>query len=407
MEYKTNIAFLGGLFPNGHEDEIYQNSIGLYEAGSNSLQWNIVEGLDAINHKQVKIINSLFIGAYPFKYKKFVVKTYRFKHCHNADDINVGYINLYALKQIFRFLSLKSHLKKWAKEPSKNKVIIAYALTSPFVKSLIFLKKIDPTIKTCIVVPDLPQYMNRTGNGFSIHRGLKKIDMHFIYKNLKHIDYFVLLTEHMKEALRLGHNKYVVVEGIATDVFFNMKFNKMDDGIIRILYTGKLIETNGIINLLEAFKRINNENYRLNICGSGEAEKYVIDAAQLDKRIVYMGQVNHKDILKLQRDATVLVNPRQNSGEYTRYSFPSKNLEYLSSGTPVIAYKLDGIPNEYDEHIFYVADNKVEALQAKILEVCNMSSYVLKQHGEKAKRFVLEEKNKYKQAQKIMELLNC
>ena len=38
------------------------------------------------------------------------------------------------------------------------------------------------------------------------------------------------------------------------------------------------------------------------------------------------------------------VNPRQNNEEFTKYSFPSKTMEYLASGVPVVAYKLDGIP---------------------------------------------------------------
>lgn len=46
----------------------------------------------------------------------------------------------------------------------------------------------------------------------------------------------------------------------------------------------------------------------------------------------------------ISKNADVLVNPRQNDDEYTKYSFPSKNIEYLMTGNAVMAYMLDGIP---------------------------------------------------------------
>ena len=67
-----------------------------------------------------------------------------------------------------------------------------------------------------------------------------------------------------------------------------------------------------------------------------------------------MGQVSLNEARALQKTADVLVNPRLNEGEYTKYSFPSKTMEYLSTGRPVVCYKLDGIPDEYDKHLMEV-----------------------------------------------------
>ena len=50
------------------------------------------------------------------------------------------------------------------------------------------------------------------------------------------------------------------------------------------------------------------------------------------------------------------VNPRPGAADFTRYSFPSKTLEYLDAGKPVLAYRNDGIPPEYDEHLLYISD---------------------------------------------------
>mgnify|MGYP003303651866 CR=1 FL=1 len=45
---------------------------------------------------------------------------------------------------------------------------------------------------------------------------------------------------------------------------------------------------------------------------------------------IFTGKIDRSQVLALQRSATVLVNPRRNNEEYTKYSFPSKTMEYLA-----------------------------------------------------------------------------
>lgn len=105
------------------------------------------------------------------------------------------------------------------------------------------------------------------------------------------------------------------------------------------------------------------------------------------------------------KKATVLVNPRQNNEEFTKYSFPSKTMEYLSSGIPVVAYKLDGIPDEYDQYIQYVADDSIESLKMKLVEVCEMTREERQELGNIGRNFVLTRKNSTIQVRKICEMI--
>ena len=107
----------------------------------------------------------------------------------------------------------------------------------------------------------------------------------------------------------------------------------------------------------------------------------------------------------MQTEVTVLVNPRQNNEEFTKYSFPSKTMEYLSSGVPVVAYKLDGIPDEYDEYLNYVEDNSAEALANKLIEICEMTQEERNAIGSKGQKFVLENKNAIAQTKRIVEFI--
>lgn len=400
MEYGLDIVFLGGLFPKDTENEIYMNSKGGVQEAANAFQWNIIKGLDECNGKPIKIINSLFIGAYPKKFKKLIIKTFKFQHMANADDINVGFINIWVIKQFLKYWLLKPYLKNWAIERNEKKVIIAYSLNYTFVKCLKYIKKINPQVKTCIIVPDLPQYMNLSNKISIIYKLLKNAEIRNISRNMKYIDHHVLLTKHMAKFLQIQKN-YTIVEGISTETFENTT-EKKDEEMKIILYTGTLNERYGVLELVRAFNRIENEKYRLILCGIGDSEEKIREYARLDSRIIYKGQVLRKDVLNFQKKATVLVNPRTNNEQYTKYSFPSKILEYLSSGTPVVAYKLEGIPDEYDDFIYYINGNTDEDIAMKLIEVCEKSEEERRMFGIRAKEFVMYEKSSRKQCSKIL-----
>lgn len=404
MNKNVDIVFLGGLFPKELEDEIFQKSIGNVQVAANVLQWNIIEGIDKCSSVPVKIINSLYIGAYPLRYKDLFIKTHKFRHSKNSNDLNVGFINMYGVKHILRYLALKPHLKKWARNQTENKIILAYALTYTFVRCFKYIKKINPLISTCMIVPDLPEYMNTSNKVSKFYTFLKNIEIRGIKRNIKYIDGYVLLTKYMKEFMNIDKN-FVVVEGVSTDIFKDISVSSKNSDIRTILYTGTLNEKYGIMRLLEAFKNISYENYRLIICGDGDSVDKVRHESYNDQRIIFKGQLKRNKALKLQKEATVLINPRQNNEEYTKYSFPSKILEYLSSGTPVISYKLDGIPEEYDDFMYYIDGNKIEDITEKIIEICEKNTEERMLFGEKARKFVLETKNNVKQAEKILKMI--
>ena len=95
------------------------------------------------------------------------------------------------------------------------------------------------------------------------------------------------------------------------------------------------------------------------------------------------------------------MNPRSNKEEYTKYSFPSKTMEYLATGRPVLMHKLKGIPDEYDKYIFYIGEDMAKSLQ----QIAQADPQMLADVGEKGKQFVLLNKNMKKQAEKIIRLI--
>lgn len=401
MKYDLDVVFLGGLFPQEVKDEIYNNSIGSVQFAADALQWNLVEGFNKLHIRKFKIINSLYIGSYPKRYKKLRIKSYNFRNNENYDSVNVGFNNLAIYKMLSRKYSIRRELKAWASDGEENKVIIAYALTSVFLSNLLFLIKINPNIRTCIIVPDLPQYMNTNNKVSLAGRVFKCIDISNINRGMEKIEAFVLLTKQMNEFIHAKN--FVVVEGIATDKITNRGINTQSKKMI--FYAGTLNERYGIKKLIAAFMSIDDTEVELVICGDGDSRKHVEISEKKDKRIIYKGNVTPDEVAVLYKSATIIVNPRDNNEEFTKYSFPSKNLEALSSGKPLIGYKLDGIPDEYDEFIYYVDGQEVSDLAKCIQNVIYKSDQELNEFGLKAREFVLTEKNNFCQAKKIIEMM--
>ncbi len=123
-----------------------------------------------------------------------------------------------------------------------------------------------------------------------------------------------------------------------------------------------------------------------------------------DPRIDFRGSVSREELKRIQEEATVLVNPRYETDEATRYAFPSKVMEYMSASRPVVCFRLPGIPAEYDEYLIYA--DEPGALAEKLRDVCGREKAELDYIGRRAKEFVDKNKNNIIQTKRLIDLLH-
>ena len=161
----------------------------------------------------------------------------------------------------------------------------------------------------------------------------------------------------------------------------------------------------GIKELLDAFAEL-PQNYELWLTGNGNAVPLIEERAKDDNRIKYFGYLPTRlDLLNKQREATMLISTRDPGEEASAYCFPSKIFEYMVSGNPVLSTKIKGIPDEYFNYIVPLETIEKDNLKSKIIEIGNMSREKRLAFGEKAKDFVLKEKNCVKQAERIISFI--
>ena len=375
-----------------------------YQFASNNLQWGIIEGLSYF-YKNLNIITAPTIGSYPFGYKKIWLSSSLFtnKFLIKSKNFSVGFINLPILNLISKYFSVKREIYKWL-EANKNKQtqIIVYSVHTPFLKPVIDAKKKYKNLSVTLIVPDLPNFMSENNN--YVYRFLKSIDNYILDRFLKKVDSFVLLSEHMAKPLRVLNRKWVLVEGIfQNEDSINMK--KISTKIKSIIYTGAITKKDGIFTLIKAFKKIKDPNYRLCLRGSGSILPEVLKLIKEDLRIKWIDKLSRSDLIKLQRNATVLINPMPTEEESSKYFFPSKMMDYLASGTPTITTKLGGIPKEYYKYCFCLEKDDANTIRNKIIDVCELPSAELDEVGKAARNFILKYKNPIKQVEKIYHML--
>lgn len=391
------VLFLGPLYPCNCELEVKEKSGSKISNAPNVFQWNLLNGLYKLLGNNLQVINVLPVGIWKREYKDLVLRDGEWV-CNGVNGVEIGCINLPVIKQFQRFQRVKKLLKKAADE---NTEIIIYSAYMPFLKAAFSLPK---AIKITAIVTDLPEFYD-LGETTKMHKLMRTLQNQMVYKYLKRVNRFVVLTKQMRGPLKIGERPWICIEGICnTDCKTYMVTN---NGKKAILYSGTLHYRYGIKNLLNAFEEIDDDDVELWICGSGEAESEIRELVAKDKRITFFGLCTQDEVAELRSRASILVNPRTNDGEYTAYSFPSKTMEYMTSGKPIVMYKLDGIPDEYDRYLNYVntQHDYVSGLKSALLDVLGNYDSMLEKAA-LARQFVLEKKNEDVQARRILDFIS-
>ena len=242
---------------------------------------------------------------------------------------------------------------------------------------------------------------------------LKKIDFNIQKKLIKKVDEFFLLSKYMNDVLVLPEEKIRVIEGMHSCKSFDgedenktnimKRIRKQDDNNFVVCYTGSTNIEYGIKALVDSYDFLSCRNIEIWIFGHGDYDQQ-LNNLPIDSRIRYFGTISVSEVHDIQKNVDMLINPRRDDKEYTKYSFPSKTREYLLSGTPILCYKLQGIPDEYDCYLNYIQgyDSKDIAfsIDSLITEYENV-----KKRAEYGKEFVLKYKSSSSQVKYMLDFI--
>lgn len=379
-----NILFIGSFPP----DFLIKRSKGTIDSLYRDDQ-ALISGLRGRSDVNLNVITSPDIASWP--HGPFFIK----RETNGSEELTmVSSLNLPFLKQLWTIFSMFRESRSIV---SKLKgpvvvmipyVVFRHAFTLRILR-ILFREKV---IQAC-VVPDI----------FFPTKWSLRIMNHAAERMASKFDAFLLYTEKMAEHLNIEKGRYEVIEG----------FRIIPDRIpaqsadFKVVYAGSLNLIYGVGRLIEAMTLIEENDIQLHLYGAGTAEVMIKDACQKDKRIVFHGRVPNSEATDAIYSASVLINPRNaTDGEYTEYSFPSKDIEYMATGIPTLLCKLPGMPSEYYGHFVDIGDGTPSQIAAGMLKVKRMTTEERATIGNDARTFVSERMDCNKQAERIVKMLN-
>ena len=193
-------------------------------------------------------------------------------------------------------------------------------------------------------------------------------------------------------------NKIFVIPYVVDQEIFGRKYEKdmlllNELGLKNkrvIMYTGEITALHGISDLIKAMEIINNkiEDVVLIIVGDGSwtprIKKYV--KKKQIKNVIFTGRVSHEKIPYYHSIADVLVIPHVRRID-SELLYPSKLLECLASGKPIVASNLKAIADVVGENAILVEPENPQSFADGILTLLN-NEELAKKMGENGKKII-------------------
>ena len=383
------LLLLGLMFCDESLEEALRSSKVGVQMAPHLFQNRLLSGLKAQDEVDVSVLNIPPTGSFPLANKKLYSKSYL-----HEDGKQIGFINLPFIKHVVQQRKLKKEILKWLKDKNDSYIVV-YSLYKPFLKALDKIIK-KTKVNVCLIQTDaIPGR-----GGMSTSLKAKRLGDKLVGYT-KNFSSFVVLSEWLNEKLEVGDRPTVLTECICDRTQIPSKTKSSSEKIY--LYTGSTAGAYGFREFLEAFTKL--KDCKLWICGAGDCDEYIYNLSKEYKNIRHFGYLNQSEVAKLRDECDFLINPRRPSGNYTKYSFPSKTAEYLMSEKPVVMYKLEAIPNDYDQYINYLTGNTADEICQEIVKLNDKNYSQLVQKAKKARAFMLENKTEENQANKIIRML--
>lgn len=303
------------------------------------------------------------------------------------------------IRHIILFFHSFFYILFWGMKNKKDKAIVFDVLDISICIGGLWASKVCG-VKSVGVMTDMPGLM--VGQGKSLWwRIVAKVNMSYVSS----FDAYVFLTEQMNECINKKRHPFIIMEGLVDSEISYQREKKETNNERVVMYAGGLHKRYGLKMLVDAFVSLRLPQTRLVIFGKGPYETELLEVCSHHKSVEYKGVAPNDTVVKMESSATLLVNPRPTYEEFTQYSFPSKNMEYMVSGTPLLTTRLPGMPKEYYDYVYLFEEESEKGYASVLNELLTLPSSELELKGERAREFVLREKNNRTQCERIINLI--
>jgi glycosyltransferase involved in cell wall biosynthesis len=141
-----------------------------------------------------------------------------------------------------------------------------------------------------------------------------------------------------------------------------------------IFYAGARSRAGGVDRLIAAMALLRTPDVQLVMTGQGRG--YDRDIARMtadSDRVTDLGMVTEAELERLALSADVLVNPRPVRSDDSCMNFPSKVLDYMSYGRPIVSTRAPGLGPAFDDVLVFSEGDEPRQLAEAIDRVLGWS----------------------------------
>jgi glycosyltransferase involved in cell wall biosynthesis len=315
----------------------------------------------------------------------------------------IPFINIFVLKHLSRFVGTFIYVYYWSlKNFSHKKVIIMHGVQSCKLWGVLLGQLLSPTTTISYLTDDLGMPAKWEG---VLKKGFRKLDVILMKIGLRRVTGVIAMTPWLAESLA-PDRRCLIMNGILNTSEHDFgKWEPKRGSIFRIVYSGGLYSEHGIDLLLQAFNLANQPDWRLLITGYGDKKEVIRYASMKNPCIEYKGFLSTQELFSLYRSADVLVNPRLTATKLARMAFPSKLVEYLGTGKPVVSTLLPSMNDELKKHLVIASSDTPAELLRCLETVASWEIDELRLWHERTKQFIRENLAPPVQGRKIREFI--
>lgn len=397
------LFYFGSVCSEAKFNETVEKSRVKPSASAQNFETALIRGFSAHEGVELTVAAAESIAMFPGGNRIFLKKRRDVLTETCASNI-IPAINLPLLKQIGHANGAGKLLKKWLREnrDESDKCVLVYGLYPAVVKKLLQICR-KQNCKIFALITDVPSTMFTYTKSKNLLKRLFSGSYRELAVSLQdQFDGYIYLTEAMKDEVAPG-KPYTVVETIADVGIFDAVTEVEKAEPPALMYAGALYKKYGVDLIVDAFEQAKSD-CELWLFGSGDYEQEIKQRAERNPKIRFFGRVSREEVLKREKEASLLLNIRNAEDDYTRFSFPSKMIEYMLSATPLLTTRLEGIPEEYYSYCYATSDRdsgKIAQMIDRILADKQPGDL-----GARAETFVRGEKNAPKQAKKILDFID-
>ena len=315
------------------------------------------------------------ISVRPFSRSKTKVSSLK------AETKTIGNISWHYVKRsggkIARALFTKGQIEKVLKSLDyKHSILITDTINKTLVGVVSSLSE-KYSIPTLGVCTDSPSNITGTSRSYTL----------YLLEHCKNFNGYIALTEGLNELYNPNGKPSYIFEGIVEDREFKVTEENKNP---YFFFGGALLERYGVYKLIEAYKELNPKDIDLYICGHHGDKDRIKDVSKGYPGIKFLGLLPMNKVMEYEQKALCSINPRPFSEDLDRYSIPSKTLEYMAMGRPVISVRNTVLMEKFPDELIWVESAHRKDLIPAMEKVIKMKEEQRVKLGEKAKNRVLK-----------------